>query len=299
MPSRATSRKPSRRSGRPADGPPKAPRRKRAADTAAAARPFLKWAGGKRQLVQELTKHVPESFGTYYEPFVGGGALFFHLQPRSAVLSDSNARLIRTYSGIQNNVDDVIAILSTYRNEKSFYLKLREIPIDERSDAELAAWFIFLNKTGFNGLYRVNRRNLFNVPFGDNARARIVDDLNLKACSAALKGVQLHCEDFEAALTRAGQGDFVYIDPPYVPLSDTAYFTSYTSSGFGPQDQLRLRDAALALKRRGVTVVLSNSSSHRVSELYGAEFTCIPVSASRLVNSDTKGRGKVTEFVIV
>jgi DNA adenine methylase len=259
----------------------------------------LKWAGGKRQLVQELSKHVPKKFGTYYEPFVGGGALFFHLEPHKAVLSDSNSRLIRTYCGIKNDVDKVISILGSYRNEKSFYLKLRAAPIDERSDAELAAWFIFLNKTGFNGLYRVNRRNLFNVPFGDNAGARIVDEPNLRACSAALQNVQLHCEDFEVALERAKEGDFVYIDPPYVPLSDTAYFTSYTSSGFGPKDQVRLRDAALSLKRRGVTVVLSNSSSRRVSELYAADFTCIPVSASRLVNSNTKGRGKVTEFVIV
>ena len=164
------------------------PRRGPSADRIDVARPFLKWAGGKRQLIRELCRFVPGQFGTYHEPFVGGGALFFHLKPKRAVLSDSNARLVRTYQGIQNSVDEVIALLRSYPHDKSFFLKLRALPIDDQSDAELAAWFIFLNKTGFNGLYRVNRKNIFNVPFGDNAHTRVLDEDNLRACSAALMG---------------------------------------------------------------------------------------------------------------
>jgi len=233
------------------------------------------------------------------EPFLGGGAVFFHLHPKRAILSDRNERLIRAYQGIQLHVEDVIRILQTYKNEKAFYLALRKEPIDIKTDAEVAAWLIFLNKTGFNGLYRVNSRNIFNVPYGDNANATICDEDNLRACSHLLQGSDLHCEDFDEVLKRAKRGDLVYFDPPYAPVSETSYFTSYTSGGFGPNDQARLRDVALELKKRGVFVILSNSSSDSIQKLYSKGFTCIPVSASRLVNSKPEGRGKITELLIV
>ena len=262
-------------------------------------RPFLKWAGGKRQLLSEICRRLPERFGTYYEPFVGGGALFFHLRPGRAVLADRNRRLIRAYRGIKNHVEEVISILRTYKNQKRFFLALRKQPIDGGTDAEVAAWLIYLNRVGYNGLYRVNSRNEFNVPYGDNKHAQICHAENLRACSKALVDTSIRHADFAAVVERAKQGDLVYFDPPYVPLSETSYFTSYTAAGFDRRDQVRLRDVALELKRRGVFVVLSNSSAKLVSELYSTDFECIPVAAARFVNSKVSGRGKVTELLIV
>jgi DNA adenine methylase len=262
------------------------------------ARPFVKWAGGKRQLLGEIVARLPKEFGAFHEPFVGGGAVFFAVEPARAVLSDMNERLIRSYRGIKHDVDGVIEILKTYRNNKAFFLKARKRSIDAGSDAEVAAWFIFLNKTAFNGLYRVNSKNQFNVPFGANASARICDEANLRACAAALANAELKCEDFSAVLDRAQPGDVVYFDPPYVPLSVTSSFTSYTSQGFDMKDQARLRDVALELRRRGVFVLVSNSSAPAVRELYQADFECADVSAFRLVNSNVKARGRITELLI-
>lgn len=262
------------------------------------ARPFLKWAGGKRQLLREIVARLPEKFGTFHEPFVGGGAVFFALRPPMAVLADSNERLIRAYRGIKNDVEKVMALLRTYRNDRSFFLKMRRRPVDEGSDAEVAAWMIFLNKTGFNGLYRVNSKNLFNVPFGDNRNATLCDEPNLRACAAALAGADLRCEDFSQVLTRARPGDVVYFDPPYVPLSSTSFFTSYTTGGFGWEDQKRLRDVAFELHKKGVFVLLSNSSAPQVRKLYGPPFTCSPVAATRMVNSVASKRGPVIELLI-
>lgn len=263
-------------------------------------RPFVKWAGGKRQLLEEISKKLPATYGRYYEPFVGGGALFFAIKPREAVLADSNRRLIRTYRGIKDHVEDVITLLKGYQNTKRFYMKKRAEKIDDASDAEVAAWFVFLNKTGFNGLYRVNSRDQFNVPYGDNAKKTYCDEDNLRACAAALASVSIEHADFEGVVADARAGDLVYFDPPYVPLSATSYFTAYTAAGFGPEDQVRLRDVALRLKQRGVHVILSNSSAGAVSELYARpDFKCIPVSATRLVNSKVTARGKVKELLIV
>jgi DNA adenine methylase len=249
---------------------------------------------------------VPARFERYIEPFVGGGALFFGLsarplsserQPR-ALLADVNQRLIRTYRGVRDAVDDVIALLRDCRHEAQFYYDMRERSIDERSDAEVAAWLIYLNKIGFNGLYRVNRQNRFNVPFGRHKNPTICDEPTLRACSRALEGVELQVEDFEQVAERAEAGDLVYFDPPYVPLSMTSSFTRYTSDGFDGADQIRLRDLALRLKRRGVHVLLSNSSADYVRELYQQDFEIIEVSATRQVNSKASGRGAITELVI-
>jgi DNA adenine methylase len=262
------------------------------------ATPFVKWAGGKRQLLRVLREHLPQTFGTYYEPFVGGGALFFELLPRRAVLADSNARLIRAYLGVQHDVERVISLLREYPHTKDFFDRLKREVIDNAADAEVAAWLIYLNKTGYNGLYRVNSKNLFNVPYGRYARPNICDAENLRACAEALRGADVRCADFADATSGASRGDFVYFDPPYVPRSDSSYFTSYTARGFGAAEQERLRDVALALKRRGVCVLLSNSATQLVENLYSRHFELVPVMAKRRVSRDTGNRGAVKEYLI-
>jgi DNA adenine methylase len=263
-----------------------------------AVRPFLKWAGGKRQLLPALLEHVPDHIGSYIEPFVGSGALFFHLRPKRAVLTDVNERLIRTYLGVRDHVGDVIGLLGSYTHDRDFFYSLREMDIDAKSDAEVAAWFIYLNKTGFNGLYRVNRKNVFNVPFGRYENPNFCDEKTLRACSDALANAEVRVADFAEVASRAKKGDFVYFDPPYVPLSATSSFTSYTSDGFGADGQKRLRDAALALKKRGVRVLLSNSSAPFVRSLYRRGFAIHEAKATRSVNSKGSGRGAVTELII-
>jgi len=267
------------------------------------ARPFLKWVGGKRGLIPTLKANAPGEFHRYHEPFVGGGALFFHLAhqktlPRGAVLSDNNERLIRAYQGVRDAVEDVIGHLKGYPHEKDFYLRMRQTPIDKSSHAEVAAWLIYVNRTGYNGLYRVNQRNQFNVPFGSYENPTICDAENLRACARALAGVELRCEPFDLVAERADRGDFVYFDPPYVPLSATSSFTSYTAGGFGVSHQKKLADVARSLKRRGVHVLISNSSAPLVRELYDDGFATVEVKAARSVNSKADGRGKVVELLM-
>jgi DNA adenine methylase len=262
------------------------------------ARPFVKWAGGKRQILSELLKHVPSKHGRYFEPFVGGGALFFATRPKRAILADVNERLVRAYKGVRDDVEAVIALLKKWPHDPAFFEKTRSRPVDEGTDVEVAAWFVYLNKTGFNGLYRVNKKNRFNVPFGRYENPKICDPRTLRACSEALANTDLKVGDFEAIARAARRGDFVYFDPPYAPLSPTSSFTSYTSNGFGIDEQTRLRDFARDLKRRGVHVLLSNSSAPAVRKLYSRGFEVFEVSATRMVNSKAGGRGAITELVI-
>jgi DNA adenine methylase len=267
-------------------------------------KPFVKWAGGKRQLLPELLKHVPSSFKTYYEPFVGGGALFWELMnmtavaaPFPAALGDSNERLIRAYRGVRDHVEAVIEILKDFRNdEKTFYEIRATEDIDECADWTVAAWSIYLNKTCYNGLYRVNKKGRFNAPFGRYANPNICDEGGLRECSRGLQNVLLNVGDFERAVRDAGPGDFVYFDPPYVPVSKTS-FTAYGKDGFGIEDHRRLAGCALELKRRGVHVLLSNSSAPIVRELYEG-FEIIEVEARRSVNSKASGRSAVKEVII-
>ncbi|HVR03554.1 MAG TPA: DNA adenine methylase [Polyangia bacterium] len=266
------------------------------------AKPFLKWVGGKRQLLPHLIPRAPKAddIGTYYEPFLGGGALFFHLRPARAVLSDSNVRLIRAYSGLRDDPDGVIDRLKAYRHHhgKPFFLKMRSLDVDAQTDAGVAAWLIYLNRTAYNGLYRVNSKNLFNVPFGDYKKPLICDEENLRACSRVLKRAgKIEVRDFSQVLNEARSGDFVYFDPPYAPLTSTSKFTDYTSGGFGDKDQIRLRDVALELKNKGVRVLLSNSSARRVSKWY-EDFDSISVGARRSVNCKPGSRGPVQELLI-
>jgi DNA adenine methylase len=262
------------------------------------ARPFIKWVGGKRQLLSSLEPRVPSRFNSYHEPFVGGGALFFHLLPENAVLSDTNERLVRTYRGIRDAVEDVVTLLSSYPHDRDFFLQMRTVDIDAKSDVEVAAWFIYLNRTGFNGLYRVNRNNVYNVPFGDYDNPTICDADNLRACARALKHADIRHASFESVLDRARPGDFVYFDPPYVPLSASSSFTAYTSGGFGMAEQEKLRDVARDLKARGVRVLLSNSSAPDVYRLYEDGFELAEVGATRAINCKGSGRGRIQELII-
>jgi DNA adenine methylase len=272
------------------------------------AKPFLKWVGGKRQLLVEIEKRLPESYsGRYFEPFLGGGALFFHLTnsarlaPKTAVLADTNERLVRAYQGVRDDVDGVLKLLSTYqkKNSKKFFYEMRARDIDaEDRDAEVAAWLVYLNRTGYNGLYRVNSKNRFNVPFGRYANPGIHDPETLRRCADALSVADMRLEDFEKATASAKKNDLVYFDPPYVPLSATSSFASYTSGGFDRSEQKRLRDVALSLKKKGVRVLLSNSSAKVVWDLYEKHFVIKEVQATRLVNSKASRRGAVTEVLI-
>ena len=272
-------------------------RRKGELGSDAHARPFIKWVGGKRQLLSEILARTPKKYGVYYEPFIGGGAVFFALAPTRAVVSDANERLIRTLKGVRDDVDGVIERLSSYPYEKQFFLSMRDRDIDAANDAEMAAWFVYLNRSCFNGLYRVNRKGRFNVPFGRYTNPRLCDPENLRACSAALLRADVGVAPFEAVLDRAERGDFVYFDPPYVPLSATSSFTSYTSNGFDMASHERLRDVAVTLRSRGVHVLISNSSAPFVRNLYSG-FRIDEVYASRSVNSKASARGKIVELLI-
>ncbi len=264
----------------------------------AKARPFLKWAGGKRQLLPRILKHVPKEFGCYHEPFVGGGALFFyHVAPRKAVLYDSNTRLVRTWRAVRDEVETVIKLLEGYPYDRDFFMRFRAEDIDQKSDAEVAAWLIYLNKTAFNGLYRVNRANRYNVPFGRYSNPVICDPDNLRACSVALASADIVEGDFASVETRVAKGDFVYFDPPYHPLSTTSSFTAYSACGFGPSEQIRLRDVALRLKGKGIRVLLSNSDTPEMRRLYSRGFRKARVSASRAINSKAERRGKISELL--
>ena len=261
-------------------------------------KPFVKWAGGKMQILPQIIKQVPKKINTYYEPFLGGGALFFSVLPNNAVLSDINQRLIRTYLGIKNNPLEVIDLLKSYPTTEDFFIKLKNTNIDDKSDVEVAAWLIYLNKTCFNGLYRVNKNNIFNVPYGKYNNPSIYDEENILNCSKALSNAVINDKSFEAAVENAKEGDFVYFDPPYIPISATSSFTSYTANGFDLNQQIKLRDLALQLKNKGVFVLLSNSSSSLVKQLYGSDFKLIKINSARNISSKSSSRGKIKEYLI-
>lgn len=266
-----------------------------------AARPFLKWAGGKTQLLPHLVHRVPNSFGRYIEPFLGGGALFFSMQPPLSFLSDCNQELTNCFQVVQSDVEALIEELKQYRYEKDMYYAVRELDrsaeFKKLSRVKRAARLIYLNKTCFNGLYRVNSKGQFNVPFGAYTDPTILDAENLRACSASLKGAVIQTGNFEQVLEIAEKGDFVYFDPPYAPASDTADFTSYTKDGFDDAAQELLLLVCLQLNQRGVKWMVSNSNTPIIQELYRG-FTIEPVGASRAINSKASKRGTVVELII-
>lgn len=264
-----------------------------------AAEPFIKWVGGKRQLLPQILGVFPPQYGRYYEPFLGGGAVYY-TTGHPAVLGDINERLVRCNCAVRDQAEAVISLLDSYPDNAQTYASLRQCDIDRGTDVEVAAWLIYLNKTSFNGLYRVNSCNQFNVPRDASREGRrtICDADALRRCSLALRRADLRCGDFEATVQDAQPGDLVYFDPPYVPVSATSSFTGYARGGFTMRDQVRLRDVALGLKARGVSVILSNSGTDDVQRLYSQDFALMPVQATRRVNSRASARGPVKEWLI-
>lgn len=264
--------------------------------------PIIKWVGGKRQLLHELVPRLPVDFGRYYEPFVGGAALFFELHRTGrlhlgATLSDVNPDLVTMYRAVRDDVQGVIRELKRHPYESEHYYAVRALDPEKMSDVERAARFIYINKAGFNGLWRVNKSGKCNVPFGRHVNPTICDESRLLAASMALHGVTVRLDDFAVVELDAKPGDLVYFDPPYVPVSETASFTSYASGGFGPDDQRRLADLVRRLASRGVHVVVSNSDAPFVHELY-AEHRIDVVYATRSVNCNGGKRGRVGEVIV-
>lgn len=261
--------------------------------------PVLKWAGGKRQLLSQYEEYFPGEFLSYHEPFFGGGAVFFHLVPPVAYLSDLNDELVNMYRVIQSQVDLLIEDLSRHSNDEEYYYSIRSADVKRLSEVERASRLIYLNKTCFNGLYRVNKKGQFNVPFGRYKRPNYMDAGALMAASRALQGAKIFRSDFELVLEKACSGDFVYFDPPYFPVSRTASFTDFTNRSFGVKEQERLAETFHELDRRGCLVMLSNSDTPFIRELYGRYGRgLIPVAANRSINSKGDRRGPVSELLV-
>ncbi len=274
-------------------------------------RPFLKWAGGKSQAFQELRQFFPnlKDGQTYFEPFLGGGAVYFGLSPKSAVLSDLNKSLVFTYQAVKDHVEGLIAALGRLpppASEKDYYtartrfnrLAARLSTLDSSQIVTFSALFIWLNHLCYNGLYRVNKKGGFNVPYGFYRNPTIYSADSLRVASEALRSARVMASDYESALEGAGRGDLAYLDPPYDPVSETAKFTSYTSSGFDLTQQERLSRVVHELVDRGCKVVLSNSPSDRIKELYrGYRFERVAVP--RAINCVGSRRSAVEELVVI
>jgi DNA adenine methylase len=272
-------------------------------------KPYLKWAGGKRQLLTEIKKHLPRDISgyTYYEPFIGAGAVFFELRPERAVINDCNTELILTYKIIKESIEELITLLRQHKNKnsKDYYYQIRNLDRDTAgfnrlTGVEKAARLIFLNKTCFNGLYRVNSQGLFNVPYGKHKNPAICEERVLRQISEYLNnnGVTILNTDFEAALVSAGSDSFIYFDPPY-HSPDKTNFTGYQAGGFGEEEQKRLRNVMITMTNRGAKCLLSNSDTGYIRELYDYDFfEIVSLRAKRLINSDSAGRGTVKEVLI-
>lgn len=268
------------------------------------AAPVVKWVGGKRQLLEEITQRLPKRVTTYCEPFLGGGAVLFSLQPKNAIVNDLNADLMLVYEVIRDNVELLIAALEKHENTAEYFYNLRDLDRDkdayrEMSVVDRASRIIYLNKTCYNGLFRVNSSGEFNSPFGYYKNPNIVNAPVLRAVSRYLtaNNIQFFHVDFEEVLRQVPRGAFVYLDPPYDPVSDTASFTGYNQGGFGREEQERLKCCCDELTARGVRFLLSNSATIFIQNLYTG-YTVEIVHAKRAINSDASKRGAVEEVLI-
>ena len=271
-------------------------------------RPFVKWAGGKRQLIPILKENLPDSFGTYFEPFLGGGALLFHIlterPEQKCSISDLNSDLVLAYVTIQKNVNALISSLKTHeknyhKDSERYYYSIRNC--NPRSEVEKTSRLLFLNRTCFNGLYRVNSRGKFNVPLGRYTNPNIVNEENLRLVSKVLQSrrISITCRDFSSVLNDAKKGDFVYFDPPYQPVSSTANFTNYTDKDFTDKDLLRLSKLCSDLDSKGCKVLLSNSDSKTVYEIFeNKPWKIHKIEANRSINSNSKKRTGHYELLI-
>ncbi len=266
-------------------------------------RPIIKWVGGKRQLISDLTKFLPSEYNRYFEPFIGGGALFFSLKQKDSFISDYNSELTNLYSIVKNNLEELIKELKKHKNTEEYYYDLRLLDRDEKkykrlSPIKKASRFIYLNKTGFNGLYRVNRKGQHNVPYGKYKNPNWLDEENLRACSELLQHTQIMTGDFEIIKPYIQAGDFVYLDPPYVPINSTSNFTAYTEQGFDENMQLRLKNLCDYIDSIGAYFMLSNSYTDYILELY-KDYNIKVVMANRAINCKANGRGKIKEVVVL
>ena len=267
-------------------------------------KPFLQWVGGKREMIKQYEPYLPKTYGTYWEPFLGGGALYFYLRPQKAVVNDNNPELIRTYEAVRDNPGAVIELLHLMRRKhsKELYMTMRSVDrklniLNDLKDYEIAARMIYLNQTCFNGIYRVNKHGQFNVPIGSSLNRVICDPEAILKASQQLKKTQLLCTDFEKLLEGANKNDFVYLDPPYYPVSEYSDFTRYTKEKFYKHDQERLAELFKSLDKRGCKVMLSNSNADLIRELY-KDFNVYDMSSGRNLNSKSDRRGKITELLI-
>jgi len=266
--------------------------------------PVLKWVGGKRQLLKDIGKHIPCTYSTYYEPFLGGGAVFFALQPNKAVVNDINEELINVYTVLRDNLEGLIEDLKKYKNEAGYYYEIREKDRDKKkynqlSNVQKASRIIYLNKTCYNGLFRVNQQGEFNSPFGRYKNPNIVNETTLRAVSNYFNKakVTFKCGDFEETVKGITKGSFVYFDPPYDPVSDSANFTGYDKGGFSRDEQVRLKRLCDKLNVRNIKFLLSNSATDFILELY-KDYNITMVKANRAINSKGDKRGEVNEVLV-
>lgn len=280
-------------------------------------KPFLKWVGGKRQLLSQMEDFIPENYNNYFEPFLGAGALLFFLKPNMAYINDMNFELINVYNVLKDNIEELIIALEKNKNNnsKDYYYCIRawdrSSGYSKRSNISKAARFIYMNKVGFNGLYRVNSKGQFNVPYGIYKNPNIVDKETLYSVSEYLNKnhIIITSQDFESAVSSAEKGDFVYFDPPYHPINKTSSFVEYQKGGFGIEEQIRLKLLSDSLVKKGVKVILSNSNTDFIINLYknkidGAKsevdyYFVELVNARRSINSNAKKRGSIKEVLII
>ena len=267
--------------------------------------PILKWVGGKRQLLEQIVPLIPE-YTTYYEPFVGGGAVLFHTQPKKAVINDSNEELINIYQVIKAQPEELIALLQRHKekNSQEYFYGIRSLDrtretYEGLSPVERAARIIYLNKTCYNGLFRVNRAGEFNAPWGRYKNPNITNETTIRAISGYLNRakVSIFCGDYREALKGIRKGSFVYLDPPYMPLSSSSSFTGYTAEGFGPQQQIELKRQCDLLDKRGIHFLLSNSCCDFIEDLY-KDYIIERVSAKRAINAKGDKRGAIDEVLV-
>lgn len=266
--------------------------------------PVVKWVGGKRQLLPEIQKYIPQNVSTYYEPFVGGGAVLFHLQPSKAVINDINEELINLYIVIKTNIEELIEDLKRHKNEADYYYTIRELDRDREryenlTNVQRASRIIYLNKTCYNGLFRVNQQGEFNTPFGRYKNPNIINEEVLRAVNNYFNEAEItfKCGDFEEAVKGIRKGSFVYLDPPYDPVSNSANFTGYDKGGFNRDEQERLKRLCDSLDKKGIRFLLSNSATDYILDLY-KDYRIEIVQAKRPINSRGDKRGEVNEVLV-
>ncbi|WP_026473574.1 DNA adenine methylase [Alkaliflexus imshenetskii] len=267
--------------------------------------PFLKWVGGKRQLLPKIIEHLPKNIRElrYFEPFIGGGAVLFHLQPENAVINDFNKELVNVYNVVKNNLSDLIYDLKRHKNTSEYFYHIRGLDRTDEflnlSEVQRASRIIYLNKTCFNGLYRVNNAGEFNAPFGRYKNPNIVNEPTLKAVNKFLNknNTLINCGDYSDVLEAVDENSFVYLDPPYHPISENSNFTGYVQGGWDMIDQIRLREVCDTLNEKGTKFLLSNSSSQFIKDQYD-KYIITTVKATRAINSNGSDRGEIDEVLI-